>query len=72
MSYMKTYRVVIAPKGYGPDDQFANQFFLRTMTVMASNRDDAIMKAAIQSHVAEYECGDFTVRSVDVVTEVEV
>ena len=64
---MTTYRVVIAPKGYGPDHAFANAFFLRTVELDADNRDDAIMRAAIKSHVAEHECGGFTVRSVEVV-----
>jgi hypothetical protein len=64
-----TYRVVIAPTGYGPDDEFANRFLLRRVDVRAKNRDDAIMRAAIRSGVAEFDCGGVTVRSVEIVNE---
>jgi hypothetical protein len=64
---MTTYRVVIAPKGYGPDHAFANAFFLRTAEVDANSEHDAVFRAAIASGVGAYESGDFTVRSVEVV-----
>lgn len=64
---MTTYRVVIAPKGYGPDDAFANQFLLSDRVVEADSKLDAVMRATAQSHIADFESGSYTVRSVTVV-----
>lgn len=64
-----TYRVVIAPTGYAPDDAFANQFLLRKVDVRAKNRDDAVFRAAIKSGVSEFDCGAYTVRSAEVIAD---
>lgn len=61
--------MVVAPTGYPDYDEFANKFLLRKVDVRAKNRDDAIFRAAIGAGVSGFECGGFTVRSVDVVND---
>lgn len=62
-----TYHVVIAPTGYADDDEFVNRFLLRKVDVRATNEHDAIFRAAIRSGVSDFDCGAFTVRSVEIV-----
>lgn len=59
---LRKFHVVLAPVSPA-DPEFTERFGLHKIDVMASNRDQAIMIAAIRSGIASFECGDFTVRS---------
>jgi hypothetical protein len=58
---MKTYTVTFAPVLPVPA---LGDMQNTTVTVRASNDHDAIMRAAIKSHISGFESGDYRVASV--------
>ena len=60
----ETYTVKMAP--HNTDVEWA-EFMTRTWSGTAANRDDAILRAALNSGISSFESGDYTVVSVEVV-----